>query len=149
MLERAVKKSTIINAFPAEVWKKLTDPESIRKFLFDATVKTDWKAGHSIEFTGNWKGRDYQGKGEILKIEKEKKLEHTYYSNLSSLPDAPENYCHIIYELEEKDNQTVVSITQTDIDSQDEFDQVSEYWQIVIEKLKVLVEKEVTNQVTG
>ena len=143
MLDRAVKKSIIINAHAADVWKNLTDPESIRKFLFCAETRTDWKVGHPIEFSGNWKGRDYQGKGEIVQFEKEKKLEHTYYSNLSEKPDEPENYCHVIYELEEQDNQTVLSVTQTDIDSQDEYDMIAGYWQSVLEKLKQIVEKEV------
>jgi uncharacterized protein YndB with AHSA1/START domain len=150
MIDRAVKKSIIINAFSADVWKHLTDPDSIKKFLFDADVKTDWKKGHPIEFRGNWKGRDYEGKGEILGIEKEKRLEHSYYSNLSEKTDSPENYCRIIYELEDNENQAVVSVTQTDIASQDEYDRVAEYWQMVLEKLKAVVEKEIAaNQVVS
>lgn len=144
MLDRTVKKSIIINAHAADVWKNITDPESIKKFLFNTEVKTDWKKGKPIEFSGTWKGRDYVGKGEILNIEKEKTLEHTYYSNLSGLPDTPENYCRVIYELEEQENQTVTSIVQTNINSQDEYDQVAEYWQMVLEKLKAIVETEVS-----
>ena len=150
MLDRAVKKSIIINAFAADVWKHLTDPQSIKKFLFNAEVSTDWKQGSPIEYKGNWKGRDYVGKGEIISIEKETLLEHTYYSNLSGLPDSPDNYCRVIYTLEQQENQTVLSITQTNVLSKDEYDQVSEYWGMVLDKIKSIVESEVTaNQVVS
>ena len=140
MLDRAVKKSILINASVSEVWKHITNPDAIRKFLFNAEVRTSWKQGDPIEFRGNWKGRDYEGKGKIIRIEKNKVLEHTYYSNLSGQPDEPANYCRVIYTVEEKENKTVLSITQTDVIAQDEFEQVGCYWQAVLDRIKCNVE---------
>jgi uncharacterized protein YndB with AHSA1/START domain len=149
MLDRAVKKSIIINALPAQVWDRLTDPDCIRKFLFNAEINTDWKQGSPIEFRGNWKGRDYMGKGEILSVEKDTLLEYSYYSNLSGQPDTPDNYCHVIYTLVQRDNQTVLSVTQTNVISQDEHAQVSEYWQMVLDKIKAIVESDVDAMAQG
>ena len=140
MLDRAVKKSILINDSVSEVWKHITNPDAIRKFLFNAEVRTSWKQGDPIEFRGNWKGRDYEGKGKIIRIEKNKVLEYTYYSNLSDQPDEPANYCRVIYTVEEKENKTVLSITQTDVIAQDEFDQVGGYWQAVLDRIKCNVE---------
>ena len=99
MLDRAVKKSIIINASAPEVWKHLTDPALIKNFLFNAEVSSTWKQGDPIEFRGNWKGRDYEGKGQIIRIEENKILEYSYFSNLSGRPDEPANYCRVIYTL--------------------------------------------------
>ena len=146
METRAVKKSIIINATAAEVWKTITDPVSIKKYFFDTEVETDWKEGSPVNYSGIWKGKEYRDKGMITKVIKEKWLEHTYWSSLSGAPDEPENYFNIIYEIEEKDNQTVLSVTQTGPMSQDNYDHTAQNWQTVLGNIKALVEKQLAEQ---
>jgi uncharacterized protein YndB with AHSA1/START domain len=136
MTQRAVKKSVILNAPSGEVWKLLTDPDCIKKFLFDAEVKTSWKKDTPIEFRGNWKGRDFHGKGRIVENTPNALLEYTYFSNLSGLEDSDENYCHVIYKLRENNGQTVLSVTQTNLASKDAEEQAEEYWEMVLERIK-------------
>lgn len=148
MERRAVKRSIIINALSAEVWKTITDPESIKKYFFGTNVKTDWKVGSPITYWGTFKGKDYEDKGKITKVEKEKRLEHTHWSSLSGMEDLPENYFDIIYELEEKENHTVLAITQVGLTSEDSYKSSAETWEGVLQRLKELVEKDVVaNQV--
>ena len=34
-----------------------------------ATVKTDWQVGHPITFSGTWKDKPFEDKGEILVVQ--------------------------------------------------------------------------------
>jgi len=143
MEKRAVKRSVIINAHAAEVWKAITDPEMIKQYFFGTDVKTNWKEGSPINYSGTWKGKEYSDKGQILKVEKEKRLEHTHWSSLSGTEDIPENYFHIIYELEERENDTVLTVTQVGCMSEDSYQHSAQNWEMVLQQLKELVEKEV------
>ncbi len=150
METRAVKRSVIINAHAADVWKAITDPEIIKQWFFGTNVKTDWKKGSPITYSGMWKGKEYEDKGQILDVVKEKRIEHTHWSSLSGTEDIPENYFNIIYEIEEKENETVLSITQAGLMSQDTYDHSLQNWDTVLQKLKELVEKDVVaNQVVS
>ena len=60
---------TEIEASPAEVWKALTDPELIKKYMFGSEVVTDWQPGSPITWKGEYEGKPYEDKGEILEVE--------------------------------------------------------------------------------
>ena len=140
MLDRTVRKSVIINASAAELWNHITDSARMGKSLFNAEIQSSWKEGSPIRFTGQWKDRHYEGKGEIIQLEKEKIFEHSYFSNLSGLTDSPENYCRVSYCLEEKENQTVLSVLQTNIPSQADAEEIGAYWEAVLERIRKAVE---------
>jgi uncharacterized protein YndB with AHSA1/START domain len=69
-----------IGAPPEKVWRALTDPELIKKYMFGSEVKTDWKPGSPITWTGEFEGRQYQDKGEIIAVEPERLIEVTHFS---------------------------------------------------------------------
>lgn len=147
METRIIKKSIIINARAADVWKAITTPETIKKFLFGATIKTDWAVGGPISYSGTWKEKEYHDKGTILAFEENKKLEHTHWSSLSGTQDFPENYYTVTYEIEERENDTVLCISQTGTMSEDSYQHASQNWEGVLQKIKELVEKQViTNE---
>ena len=72
-----LKASIEINASHSKVWKALTTPELIKKYLFGTETITDWKIGSPIIFKGEWEGRKYEDKGIILDIKKEKLLNNS------------------------------------------------------------------------
>jgi uncharacterized protein YndB with AHSA1/START domain len=129
-----------IQASPAEVWEALTDPDLIKQYLFDTEVETDWQTGSSIKYKGLWEGRPYEDKGEILEIEPEKRLVTTYWSAASGLPDSPENYSTVSYELEPEDNGTKLTISQTNNNTQEAADHSAQNWLMVLDNLKRLLE---------
>jgi len=43
-----------IDATPAKVWKALTTPRLIKKYLMGRDVTSDWKQGSSITYTGEY-----------------------------------------------------------------------------------------------
>ena len=61
--------SVTIDAMPAEVWKAITTPETIKKYLMGTTVTSDWKEGSPITYKGEYNGKAYEDKGVIKKIE--------------------------------------------------------------------------------
>jgi uncharacterized protein YndB with AHSA1/START domain len=69
-----------VNASPAEVWNALTDPEQIKEYMFGSQVVTDWKQGSPIVWKGEYEGKEYEDKGEILEIEPERRLKMTHFS---------------------------------------------------------------------
>jgi uncharacterized protein YndB with AHSA1/START domain len=143
MKDKLLTETTItIDASPAQVWKALTTPEMIKKYLFGTNVSTDWKVGSPITYSGEYNGTKYYDKGIIKKIEPEKLLQSTYWSSMSGREDKPENYILVTYSLTKKDYKTVLTITQDNNASEKEKEHTTENWNIVLKKLKEIVESE-------
>jgi len=70
---------TDIDAAPARVWEMLTDPESLKQLWFGAEVKTDWQQGSAITWSGDWEGKPYEDKGEILEVDPGRLLKLTHW----------------------------------------------------------------------
>ena len=70
----------------------MTNPEKVSTYLFGTEVKTDWKEGSAITFSGAYEGHKYEDKGSIIKNEPNELLQYNYWSGFSGLEDIPENY---------------------------------------------------------
>jgi uncharacterized protein YndB with AHSA1/START domain len=134
------KAETIINAPAEKVWQALTDPEMVRQWLFGTEMTADWIVGGQIKYKGVWEGKEYEDKGEILELTPEKKLVSTYWSGMSGLPDAPENYQKVSYELEPAGDGTKLTITQEGNKSEESAQHSEGNWKTVLESLKKLAE---------
>jgi hypothetical protein len=88
---------TDINAPAAKVWQALTDPEIVRQYFFGSNLKSTWKIGEPISFSGEYEGQSYEDKGIIREFIPEELLTFTYLSNWSGLEDKPENYLLVSY----------------------------------------------------
>ncbi len=135
-------KSTIqINAPASKVWEALVDPALIKQYLFGTEVTTDWKVGSPITYKGVWEGRPYEDKGTILQIEPQKRLVSTYWSAFSGLPDSPEHYQTVDYELNPNGGtHTTLTITQDNIKSEEEVPRFEQNWNTTLAALKKVVE---------
>ena len=134
------KVSVSINAAPSKVWKAITTPASIKKYLMGTDVSTDWKEGSPINYTGEYNGKKYHDKGVIKKIEPEKIFQSTYWSSMGGKEDKPENYNLVTYNLSEKDGKTVLTLTQDNVGSEKEKEHVTGNWKAVLKKLKEIAE---------
>ncbi|WP_433709580.1 SRPBCC domain-containing protein [Nocardia sp. CA-084685] len=133
---------TDISASPAQVWAVLVDPEQIRRFMFGAEVHTDWQAGSSIVWKGEFEGRAYEDKGEILAVEPGRLLKVTHYSPLGGQPDAPENYHTLTYKLTENDDTTTrLSLSQDNNASAEEAEHSRGMWEAHVSGIKEAVER--------
>ena len=130
-----------MNVPSAKVWQALTTPELIKQYLFGTEAVSDWQVGSPITYKGVWEGKTYEDKGKIIELEPEKHLLTTYWSAFSGLPDAPENYQNVAYELSPEDGGTKLTITQDNINSEASRDHSAKNWRIVLQSMKALLEK--------
>ncbi len=132
--------STTINAPVARVWGALIDPAMIKQYLFGTDVVSEWKPGSSIVFRGEWQGKTYEDKGVILKMEPQRLLQYTHWSNLSGLPDTAENYHTVTIELDAQGTQTRVSLSQDNNPTEQARDHSEKNWETVLAGLTQLLE---------
>lgn len=71
-----------------------------------------------------------------------KSLVTTHWSPMSGVPDTPENYHKVSYQLLEKDVTTEVTIMQENNASQQEKEHSRPNWNQVLDSLKKLPEKQ-------
>ena len=139
--DKTAKASIIINAPAGKVWKALTDPAQIKQYLFGTETKSDWKKGSSITYSGEWEGKTYEDKGEIIDIIPEKLLHTTYWSSMSGKEDKPENYNNVIYELAPEGNATKLTITQDNNANEKSKEHSESNWETVLQSMKEMLEK--------
>jgi uncharacterized protein YndB with AHSA1/START domain len=123
------------------VWSALTDPEQIKQYMFGSQVVTDWQQGSQIVWKGEYEGKTYEDKGEVLEIETERRLKVTHFSPLSGREDVAENYHTLLYELEELSGVTHVSLSQDNNPSQEAAEHSQANWEKMLVGLKHFVER--------
>lgn len=132
--------TTTIEAGKDAVWKALTDPEEVKKYMMGSQVETDWKPGSPIVWKGEWEGKPFEDTGEILAVDEPNRLEITHFSPLTGQPDEPGSYHALVYTLEDKDGGTEVTLTQDNNGDKAEADRNASNWSMVLEGLKKAVE---------
>jgi uncharacterized protein YndB with AHSA1/START domain len=133
--------TTTIKAPKDKVWNALIKPDLIRQYMFGTEVISDWKPGSSIVWKGSWEGKPYEDKGVIKKIVPGKILQVTHFSPITGLPDIPENYHTLTYELTQEGDSTFISLTQDNNSSEKEKHHSQEMWEALLASLKKLLEK--------
>ena len=136
------KASTTINASVEKVWEALTNPNIVKQWLFGTEMSvTAWEVGGTITYKGEWQGKTYEDKGKIVEIVPGKKFVSTYWSAFAGLPDAPENYQEVTYELESMDKRTKLTITQEGSKTEEAARHSEENWNMTLDSMKNLLEK--------
>ncbi|MET7277236.1 SRPBCC domain-containing protein [Kribbella sp. NPDC005582] len=137
MTEYLARAEIDIEATPEQVWAVLTDPEQLKALWFGAEVETDWSVGSPITWSGEWEGKPFQDKGEILEVDPGRVLRFTHFSPLTGQDDVPENYHTLTWTLT---GSTHLTLTQDNNASQDEADHATGMWATLLEKVKSAAE---------
>ena len=132
--------SISIAAPAAKVWAALVNPKLIRQYWFGTTVTSDWKEGSPITWKGEWKGKAYEDRGRILKVEPQRLLQFSHYSALMG-PDTPENHHTVTVELSAEGRSTRVSLLQDNNANEEARKHSEQNWKMMLESLKKLLEK--------
>jgi uncharacterized protein YndB with AHSA1/START domain len=130
-----------ISASRQQVWDALTSPAAIARFMFGAQVDTDWAEGSRITWTGEYDGKPFQDKGEIVEVTEPSRLRMTHYSPLSGADDVPENYHALDYQLTDEGDRTRVTLDQDGNDSEEQAEQFASNWKAMLDQLKDYVEE--------
>ncbi len=125
-----------IDATPERVWAALTEPEQIAAWMQGSKVTTTWAVGSPITWDGEYDGRAYQDKGEVLTHDEPNVLSMTHYSPMMGEPDRPENYHTLVYTLTPDGDGTELGLTQDGCTNQQQADQFSQHWQQMLDALK-------------
>ncbi len=128
------ESSTSVDASAERVWSVITNP-SLGELVMGATIRTDWKVGSPITWSGEYKGRQFVDKGEIVESEPGRKLAYTHFSPMSGSPDKPENYHTLTWTLD-GDNPTTVSLSQDNNASEEEAVESKKMWDALVQGVK-------------
>jgi uncharacterized protein YndB with AHSA1/START domain len=142
--DKIITKTIQINASLPKLWDALTNPEIMKLWLWEGemSISSEWQVGSPIIFRGKFYKAQYEDKGTILKLEKEKVFQYSYWGKLSQLPDAPENYTIIEFALSTKEAQTILTLTQSNCITYEIYAHWNFYWLVTLDIFKKLVEKE-------
>ncbi|MFF5034812.1 SRPBCC domain-containing protein [Nocardia salmonicida] len=130
-----------ISTSSTHVWAVMTDPEQLRELWFGAEVITDWEVGGPIVWRGEFKGQQYEDKGEILEFEPGRLLKMTHFSSLTGQPDVPENYHTLTYELTENGATTHLLLSQDNNADADEVEHARGMWESQVSGIKKAAEQ--------
>jgi uncharacterized protein YndB with AHSA1/START domain len=140
MLDLTLQNEIEITASAANVWDVLTNPEHIKKYLFGTKTESDWKKGSSLVFSGAYQGKAYEDHGTILEAKKGKTLKYDYWSSFSGVPDVPENYSTITFDIKPQKKGVMLSLSQQGFVSQQSYEHSQKNWQMVLEEIKKIAE---------
>lgn len=130
---------TTVAAPVEKVWEALTEPALVKQYFFGSNMEADWKPGSPLRFWGEYEGKNYEDKGVVQEYVANKKLSYSYLSSWSGLPDAPENYLLVSYEVKPVAGGTELTITQANYD-EERAKHSADNWKTVIDGLKKIVE---------
>jgi len=141
MSELTSSGTVTIDAPVDDVWAAITTPATIKEWFFGVDTESDWRQGSPLVHRGEWQGKPYEDKGEIVKIEPPTLLVHTHWSDASGTPDRPDNYQEVTWALEDRGGPTQLTVSERNLPS-DEAKQVSDQsWTMVLGNLKQLLER--------
>lgn len=148
MAPLVINKSILINAPASKVWKVLTRPEFTKQYMFGCEVDSKWEEGSTVE----WKGIQDQKetvfvKGKVIQIRPEEMVTYSTFDPQGGLPDIPENYLSVTYQLAIKEaDQTLLTVTQGNFsevtEGPDRFSDAEKGWEATLPDIKYIAETE-------
>ncbi|GAA1943376.1 SRPBCC domain-containing protein [Microbacterium deminutum] len=142
MTDHISRAQADIEAPPERVWQLLTQPGSDPDIMFGAEVVSDWRVGSSIRWKGEWEGKAFEDKGEVVEIDPPSRLVVTHFSPMSGETDSPDNYHRLSFEFEEAGAGTHVVLTQGGNATEEAAEHSTANWQQMLEGLKRAAERE-------
>jgi uncharacterized protein YndB with AHSA1/START domain len=113
MAKQVVENSIDIHAPIEKVWDTLVNPEQTKKYMFGCETVSDWKPGSPLLWRGSYEGKETVFvKGIIIAIEPPALLTYTTIDPNADMPDIPDNYLNVTYQLSAQDGTTTLTVSQ-------------------------------------
>jgi uncharacterized protein YndB with AHSA1/START domain len=132
--------SIVISASREKVWDALTKPEIVKQYFFGTAMETTWDVDSPIFFRGEWEGKAYEDKGTVLEYVPLESLAYNYWSAFSGLEDEPDLYQIIRFDLSNENEGTKLTITQSNVSTEEIANHSANNWNMVFEGMKKLLE---------
>jgi uncharacterized protein YndB with AHSA1/START domain len=141
--EFVVEKSVEIAAPTARVWRAVTERDLIVRWMGGANVESTWELGSNITFSGTMPNfnKKYRDRGIVLAVERERLLQYSHWSQMTRLPDLPQNRTIITFRLTPLDEKTRLTFRQENFHSEVEYKHGNFFWGVALHMLKNLVEE--------
>ena len=102
----------MIAASAPDIWTAVTTPSALKEFFFGAKIITDWKVGSPIRMKGEFKGKTYEDKDDIVTIDPPRQLSFSHWSSMSGQADTPANYHPVTFDLAPEGPATHATLSQ-------------------------------------
>ena len=103
-------------------------------------TEAEWEVGGKLIHRGEYQGRPYVDRGEILEFTPPRRLVHSHWSDVSGKPDEPENREIVTWDLAELDGGTRLTITELSLPSEEAARTSGAAWKAALQSLKTLLE---------
>lgn len=123
-----------VDAPREDVWRALTDPDTIAGFMMGARVETTWSVGSPITWRGEFDGNAFHDTGKVLTWDPPRILEHTHRSG--GVGDER----RVRYELVAEPDQTVVRLWQDNNATPEAATESATTWTAMLEKARDIIE---------
>jgi uncharacterized protein YndB with AHSA1/START domain len=126
-----------IRTTPERLWEAITDPEIRSKYNFGAAVHSDWRVGSRIEMAAP-KAQGLLGEGEVLELDRPKRLVHTMTALWSKDVEA-EGATRVTWEIEPVQDSCRLRIVHDQL-REDANEQLYGGWPMILSGLKTWLE---------
>lgn len=144
-MDQVLTLSVTIQASATTIWEALTIPSKMTQWMADPEVElkifTDWVEGHDMLISGFHHG-PFENRGKVLRVEPGRTLSYSHLSSLSRLPDEPENYTTLSFELNETPDEVEVTLGISNFPTTAIFHHLEFYWRSTLMILKAFCERQ-------
>jgi uncharacterized protein YndB with AHSA1/START domain len=135
-------KTVVIQASAEAIWKALTEPEQMKKWMSEAEmeVTTNWRVGSLIVVRVLMYKKWAESTGTVLVCEPLQALRYTHLSSISRLPDTAENHAVFEFQLIASNEQTALKFTARNFATETIYKHLAFYWNVALEQLKKFAE---------
>ncbi|UYQ94661.1 SRPBCC domain-containing protein [Chitinophaga horti] len=146
---KVITNTIQISAHAERVWEVLTKPEYTKQYMFGCVPETDWQPNSPILWKGVFDGVEMTAvKGHIVQVRPGHHLSYTVIDpNNQEIPDVPENYLTVTYDLQELNGETRFTVTQGDYskvangEARFKDSEAEGGWQAILEQIKSVAEQ--------
>lgn len=136
-----VRVERTIRAGPERVWRVLTEPDLVSRWMLGAEVRSTWTPGAPITWAGEYEGRGYEDRGEVLEVDPGRRLSYTHRSSDAEGVERPER--RLAWTLDEAEGgagATRLTLATT-TGSPEETDQAEAGWAAILDLVRDLAEE--------
>lgn len=134
----SLEKEIVIAAPANRVWYELTQPERMRLWMSQKSLKINstWQIGEVFSITSDFNGKNYVSHGKLLQFASEREFAYSYWITVSRLPDIPENYAVIRYQITNTPAGTKLSLSHSNLKGEAAYPHANFYWNGALYLLK-------------